>query len=43
LAALPEAERSDVEAASAVLRKMRAGRDTTGSRQLVPLRAEEGP
>ncbi len=40
LASLPEQDRAEVEAASATLRKMRAGRDDTADRRLIPLRVE---
>jgi len=40
LASLPEQDRAEVEAASATLRKMRAGRDDTVDRRLIPLRVE---
>ena len=41
LASLPEVERTEVEAASATLRKMRAGRDATDARKLIPLRVAD--
>jgi hypothetical protein len=43
LADLPEDERTEVEAASAVLRKMRAGRDATDGRKLIPLIVDNAP
>lgn len=43
LAALPDAERAEVEAASAILRKLRASRDLSGGHTLLPLTVKDKP
>jgi integrase len=43
MAGLPDAERAEVEAASAVLRKLRAGRDLSGGHPLLPLAVKDRP
>jgi integrase len=43
LNSLPEAERAEVEAASAILRKVRAGRDLAAGRTLLPLSVTDPP
>jgi integrase len=41
MAALPDAERAEVEAASALLRTLRAGRDVSGGHTLLPLTVKD--
>ncbi|MGH2500790.1 MAG: tyrosine-type recombinase/integrase [Candidatus Limnocylindria bacterium] len=43
LSSLPDPERAEVEQASAILRKVRVGRDVDGGRKLLPLIVKERP